>query len=275
MRKKEPKSGNGAAAAFAEVEDRLQSLAADDLSQMNANLDDAAMAGLVLADRANEESRKPLFDAIPEILMPKGMVARLERTALAAQHIALEARSEDSETQSGKADPALIQEAAEKRALMLSTIDYNLGHVESVARETTDIRLGNGYLDLARDLRRCGKIYVTHAVVLKKDTVKYDPKDVEAARDLATRIEEQVRGAQSRTKKFAGLRGRAFNELSFVYNEVKAAADFIYRSDATTRDQFPAMRVLMGIAATTRKKAEGSSAGGEASEKEEAGKGNG
>ena len=67
----------------------------------------------------------------------------------------------------------------------------------------------------------------------------------------------QVRGSQSRTKKFGALRGRVFNELTFVYSEVKAAADFIYRADETSRDQFPAMRVLMGIAATTRAKKAG------------------
>lgn len=276
MGKKDTNTTSAAAYAFTQLADRLESLVADDLMRANANLDDAAMAGLVLADRANEASRKPLFDAIPELLMEKGMVARLEKTALAAQHIALEARSEETETPNAKVDPLLIQEAADLRANMLQVIEYNLSHVESVVREVADIKLGFGYLDTARDLRRNAKLYGTHAAVLKKDTVKYDAKDLARANELAGKIEAQVRESQSRTKKFGALRGRVFNELTFVYGEVKAAADFIYRSDETSRDQFPAMRVLMGIAATTRAKKDGSveAPAGE-TERDEAGKGNG
>jgi hypothetical protein len=138
-------------ASFEQVKATLLAIPAESLTHPNLDLQSAAMAGLVLVDRARQAERAPRFALLPAAIFAKGTVDDLERLCQATLHIDVETRREATATTGVKVDLALVQEASEVRERMQKTAEYNLGHLEAVARELADIRLGTGYLDLAND----------------------------------------------------------------------------------------------------------------------------
>ena len=169
---------------FEAIKAEILALKEADLLQPNVDLEKFAMATLSIVDRANESALRARFDSLPTEEFAKGTIEALERAAQATLHVAIKVRTESAGTTKVKVDPALMQEAIEKREVMLRVIAYNLSHLASVMADAEDIRTGTGYLDAASDLSRTSAIYTEHAADLEGDTKFYDPADAAEALSL-------------------------------------------------------------------------------------------
>lgn len=240
-------------ASFDKIRTTLQSLPADALMQPNLDLQSAALAALVLVDRARQGERAARFALLPDALFPKSSLDDLEHAAHAASHVEIESTREETASTGAKVDLALVQEASALRERMLKTADYNLGHVEEVGRELADIRQGTGYLDLANDLSRLAVVYAASKSELASDKRHYDVADAGLAAALAQRIRGELRASASRSGAFAELRPRAFTELTRLYNEVRAAAQFVFRAQPDVLAEFPSLRASTAALAPARR----------------------
>ena len=220
----------------------------------------------MVVDRANAPERRARLALLPAAIFAKGSVDDLEQAAQPAMHIELEAAREGVAATGVKVDLALVTAATELRERMLKTADYNLGDREAVAREIADIRSGTGYLDLANDCVRLAALFRAHKAELAADKRHYDADDAKNADALAVRIRAEYRAAANRGEVFADLRPRAFTELTRLFNEVRAAALFVFRDDPAVTDEFPPLRsAVIALAPARRaKKAPGVLPPGEA-----------
>jgi hypothetical protein len=240
-------------ASFEKVKAALLALSPETLAQPNVDLQSAAMAALVLVDRANQPERRARFALLPAALFGKSVIDDLENVANATLHVEIESVREDAASTGVKVDVALVQQATEVRERMLKTADYNLGHLDAVAREIADIRLGSGYLDLANDCSRSAALHAAHKSELAADKRYYDADDAELAASLAKKIRAEYRAAASRSGQYSELRPRAFTELTRLYNEVRAAAQFLFRAEPAALDEFPPLRVAAAAQAPARR----------------------
>jgi len=240
-------------ASLDRVRSSLMALSPQALAQPNVDLQSAAMAALVLVDHAKHPDRHPRFALFPNALFAKSTIDDLEDMANAALYVELESSREETATTGVKVDVAVVQQATEVRERMLKTADYNLGHLESVARELAGIRLGSGYLDLANDCARLAVLYTTHKSELASDRRYYQAADAELAASLANKIRADYRAAASRSGHHAELRPRVFTELVRLYNEVRAAAQFLFRAEPAVLDEFPPLRLAAGALGPSRR----------------------
>lgn len=229
-------------ASFDRVRSTLSALPAAALTQPNMDLQSAAMAALVLVDRARHGERPARFALLPAALFAASTVDDLEHMANAALHVDVEALREGAANTNVKVDVAIVQQASELRDRMLKTAEYNLGHKETVTRELADIRTRTGYLDLANDCARLAALYAAHESDLAIDRRFYDAADADLATSLAGAIRGEYRAAATRSGQYAELRPRVFTELVRLYNEVRAAAHFLFRAEPNVIDEFPALR---------------------------------
>ncbi|MBX3197909.1 MAG: hypothetical protein KF894_07165 [Labilithrix sp.] len=241
-------------ASFDRVRSTLSALPADAIAQPNVDLQRAAMAALVLVDRARHGERSARFALLPAALFAASTVDDLEHMANAALHVDVEALREGAATTNVKVDAAVMQQATELRDRMLKTAEYNLGHKDSVARELADIRIGTGYFDLANDCARLAALYAEHKSDLALDKRFYDTADVDLAASLASAIRGEYRAAATRAGQYTDLRPRVFTELVRLYNEVRAAAHFLFRAEPNVVDDFPALRAAALGTVTRRAK---------------------
>ena len=242
-------------ASFDRVRSTLNALPASALIQPNVDLQAAAMAALVLVDRARHGERLARFALLPAALFAASTIDDLEQMAHATIHVEVEALREGAATTAVKVDVAVVQQAAEVRDRMLKTAEYNLGDKETVARELAAVRIGSGYLDLANDCTRLASLYAAYKSELAVDKRLYDPADAELAVSLAGAIRAEYRAAASRAGAYAELRPRVFTALVRLYGEVRDAALYLFRAEPNVVDEFPALRTAaVGAAARRAKK---------------------
>ena len=254
MAKKNEQDAATGKASFDRVRSTLSALPANAIAQPNMDLQSAAMAALVLVDRARHGERPARFALLPAALFAASTVDDLEHMANAALHVDVEALREGAANTNVKVDVAFVQQATELRERMLKTAEYNLGHKETVARELADIRTGTGYLDLANDCARLAALYAAHKSDLAIDKLFYDAADADRATSLAGAIRGDYRAAATRSGQYAELRPRVLSELLRLYNEVRAAAHFLFRAEPNVIDEFPALRAAAVGSSTRRAK---------------------
>ncbi len=237
---------------FEKIKSVLLNLKESELVQPNLDLEASAMAAITIAERANEPALRARFDALPAAEFSRDTIDALARAGRAALHVAIKARTESATTTAVKVDPALMQEAIEKRALMLRVLVYNLAHLPSVILEAEDIQQGTGYLDAASDLSRTSGLYTEHKDELKGDTKFYDPNDAQEAVRIASSIRESYRTSSNQSELWADFAPRVFTHLTQLYKDLQETAHWLLRKDPAARDQFPALRTAIGI--TPKKK---------------------
>jgi len=249
--------------SFALLKERLASLPEDETVAMNADLELAATAGLVLVDRARADGRAELFALLEGKLMEADILAKLERTCEAALHIVVESAREEAAQTGVKVDPVTVDRANEVKRRMLKCASYILEGNEEAEREITDIRRGTGYLDTSRDLVRLAGLYDVHLKALSKDPKNYVATDHDEALRLAKSIRDQYRASQSSAGTFIALQPKVFTEVGRLYNEVRAAAAFIFRNRPSALAEFEALRTAMatvkGRSGSSSKESEGGS----------------
>lgn len=237
---------------FAEVRDTLAAISEEKAGQVNLDLEDVVMAGLVLVDRARKDDRADFLAKLAPTFIEANLIDKLETTCLAGQYIVDNAATEGATEETYMVDAVLIEQATVVKKRMIKTIEYNLENVDSVRREVDDIKLGTGYLDLAKDLTRLANVYEGHGKALAQDKVNYRATDMAEARAQADEIRKQYRASKSKERDFDKLRPKAYAEISRLYNELREAAQFAYRKKPEISDEFEALRTAVGVANTKR-----------------------
>lgn len=235
---------NGAA-AFDKLKGRWLTLTSLEVVTLNADLDLAATAGLVLVDRARKPGRLELFEGLAPKYIEKGLVEHLELACEAAQHVVVESVKEEAVVTGFKVEALVVDRATLVRRRMLKCASYNLEGNEPAEKEIADIRLGSGYLDQARDLSRLAAMYGAHHAVLSTDKKNYVATDAAEAVELAQKIRDQYRASQSTENLYVAMRPKAFTEIQRLYNEVRATAEFIFRDKEDVKAEFEALRTAM------------------------------
>ena len=260
------------ATAFDKLRGRWVTLTTAEVATLNADLDLAATAGLVLVDRARKEGREELFAGLAPKYVEKDLLASLELACEAAQHVVVESVKEEAIVTGVKVDLAVIDRGNVVRKRMLKCTSYNLEGNEPVEKEIADIRRGTGYLDHARDLTRLAALYKVHRALLVDDKKNYVATDHDDAITLSQQIRDQYRASQSADNVFVNLRPRAFSEVQRLYNEVRDCALFIFRAQDEVKAEFEALRTAM---ASVKGRSGGGGGGGDDDDNGEEGGGGG
>ena len=230
-------------AAVVRVEPMLRQLPADDVTPPNMDPQQCAIAALAVVDRLREPARAAIFATLPEAVLERGLTDRLEQLAHALWYIHTEAKT-DVATQTGvKVDMNLVNEGVALRERMLQVLGYHFSDDEKMVAEVADIRAGTGYQDLATDLSRLNRHYEEHADALARDKRHYQPSDAARAGVIRDAIVSALRSAMNaKASDAVDLKHRAFTMLLTTYDALKAANDFVYRTQPNELAAIPTLR---------------------------------
>jgi hypothetical protein len=232
--------------ALNRVEPTLRAIAAADLTVVNADAQDAAVAALALVDIARDPARLARLKALPATIFAADTLEQLEDTAWALWFTQTKLQSESVQQTGVKVDVATYEASGQQLARMLKVLEYHVGHIPEVAAELADIRSGVGYQDRASDLVRTASLVEKHASELAADTRYYEANDATVARQYAETIIGAMRVAMGKTAaEWSDLRQRAWFRLNFLYNEVLAAAGFVFRAEPEQRGLFVPLRQVL------------------------------
>ena len=142
--------------------------------------------------------------------------------------------------QTGKLPSELVSQATALRQSMMEVCAYHFRYDARLQAQIDDIRAGQGYLDLAEDLRRLAALYRSEHKTLSADTRFYKQADAEEALHLAQRIVSELRPVRSDAAREQVW--RAFALLLKLYEEVARAARFLLKDTADTA--FPSLYVV-------------------------------
>jgi hypothetical protein len=233
----DPQAGE---AAFKKIEPRLRSLAGDAIAIPNSDAQDSSIAALALVDIVREPKRRARLSLISKELTPENAVEELELAAWATWFAHTRMLSEAAGAGGPKVDASLYQESGQHLARMLKVLEYHVGEVPEVTLELAAIRSGTGYQDRASDLVRAATLLERYRSEVEGDERWFEAGDAARARSYAEQIIESLRSSvQARVAEWADLRNRAWTELSRWYGEVRAACEFVFRSE---RELFPPLR---------------------------------
>lgn len=135
---------------------------------------------------------------------------------------------------------AVMEEATALKNRMLKLCSYYFDDDAVLSAELDDIRSGTGYLDLASDLARLEAIYKEQVGVLKRDGKLYKVDDVKDAERLVLTIRRAFNAPSSAA--WAMMAHRVFTLLDTSYEELRSAAQFVYRRTPSKAALFPSLR---------------------------------
>ena len=128
-----------------------------------------------------------------------------------------------------KLPEALVSDASALRARMLKLAGYHFDEHPVYGAEISSIRAGTGYADLSQDLERLANLFDAEQETVSTDSY-YRPEAPADARRLANQIYEQIQlQIQESDEVIASLYPKAWSLASETYNEVRAAAMFLFR----------------------------------------------
>ena len=233
--------------AYNDIRDTVAAVPEEKIAGLNIDLSQAAMAGLVLVDRAQEGGIAEKIAKLAPEFIEVDLIAKLETVCLGAQHIVDRAATEEATTQTVKVDAVVFDRATSVKNRMIKCLSYMMEGTKSVEDEIADIKLGTGYMDLAQDLTRLANLYVNHGKVVSKDPKNYRDTDLAQARADADEVRTQYRASKTQAAEWDRLRPRAYVEIVRLYTELREAVHFAYRQHSSVKDQFETLRTAVGI----------------------------
>lgn len=246
MKKAAPTRGvDPGEAALAELLPRLRALPAAQVKQ--PRLDMRAAASFVLSQivpRVSEPKLNKRLQSLPRAEFDHAAVAALQPAALACLTAQARLASAEAQRETVRLPVDLIDEATAVKTRMLRVCTYFFEDHPQLGAELSDIRAGNGYLDLAEDLTRLAAIYRAQSTTVSHDGHFYDKQDVVNATKLATRITSELRGGD-KDKTARDLAWRALALLQELYDEVASACRFLERKRDGERN-FPSLHSAAG-----------------------------
>jgi hypothetical protein len=240
-----------AMAAFTKIAPRLRAISRDVVETPNADIPIIITRILKIADAVAADSAR--FAALPDF--DASCIDDLGTIAWALWHTRVEYLAGGVNASGAQLPTDLVQPAQELRARMLRVLEYHFVNDEQIMAELASIRQGSGYLDLAMDLSRLGRLYHLHDDVLSNDKVHWRDKDQMLAINLAEKITQTIKAAQGTVVEWADMQARAWTLLRRTYDEIAAAGRFLYRQDDPLA-HFPPLNAMQPRARTARKPAE-------------------
>jgi hypothetical protein len=215
------------------------------------NLKVAATRAFKLHEEINKPDAAELVADISPVLFKRHNLALLVTAANAASYAYAmlkdaKALKDDDQT---KLPPELVKAAKAHRKHMLNVAEYNLAHLSDASKILTDIRSGQGYIDLATDLTRLASLYEAYKSILKKDQTKYNPADAQRALDLDSQITQLLEQTkQGRITLWTNQSARVATVLRTVYEDVAETGRWVLRHlpEETLAERFPSLFVGKG-----------------------------
>jgi len=195
----------------------------------NLNLEDAAIEGL----RVAREVRKPHIRSELELLHSKhfdiGLLDRIEAAAWAVWYANDSRFLAEITQQGGRISAATLERSSARRGRMLRVCEYMLGVHPVAGAIVAEIRSGRGYADLATDLTRLARLYVTYESIVSQGGAHYDANDVTGAKaDSAQILLELGESDNADVAKAKDEAGRAFAVLADIHSRIRRWAGAIW-----------------------------------------------
>jgi len=197
-----------------------------------------AIAALDVVDVLEKPDVRARFDLLHEDLFDTKHLENLEEIALAALYVRNQLLSERVANNDAKLSAVLVHDATERKDRMMRVAEYHLGDMPAVQAELASIRVGTGYVDLASDLTRLATLFEQHGDLLAGDKRWYRSDDAAAANAVALDIYREL--GPKADEQWEDLGARSVSLLRRTYDEIRVAAEFIFRDEAT-KDAFPSL----------------------------------
>lgn len=228
-------------AAYHRLKPRLDQLPPDRVVQPRAPVSAAASFVLSeIAPRLADRGLRARFAALPGSEFEHGALDDLVPAAQAALWAQARLAGADAAVPGTRLPVELLSEAEAVRRQMLSVCEYHFRDEPRLAQQVADIRLGQGYLDLAQDLQRLGALYRAEHETLKQDLRFYKAKDAEAALHLSQRITSELRSESATAARQVAWQTWAL--LLDLYEEVARAGRFLLRQAGEA--SFPSLHAV-------------------------------
>lgn len=219
--------------AFTKVEAELEGMNPENFAK--SKVDAAAVGSLVLTKlpQAITPARRARLEALPRKEFDPSTIDAASLYARALQYIAVRRANAEAITTEALVPMEVVQSATTLKREMIRVIEYNLDDPEA-QREVADIVSGQGYLDLAQDLRRLADVYTRFAPQLQVDKKRYRAQDAKRAADLADQIAPTKGGPD--VAKWMRLGGAAWTRLEATYRDVRTTVLWLHRNDGAAPD---------------------------------------
>jgi hypothetical protein len=247
---KNPKAEVMDDAGFGKLKPRLEAIPANEVVLGGANYDDATSRALGVLDALEKDpSLAQALRLLPKEHFDPTHLDELPMLVAAVIYAHDRSTTVAATTSEALVPVALVDEATQLRSRLLKLVDYQLGDDPDHAREIADIRAGGGHLDLAKDLARLRLLLIKYEHIVEQDT-KYKATDPEEAARLSLAIRTAYNSSNSNP--WADYTRRAYTLLAASNDEVRTAAQFVFRHAPARSAVFVALR------AAGRRKANGS-----------------
>lgn len=225
--------------AYEALAAELAALDARALEPGRAQYADAARAVVAAMKLVAQPAIRARFDALPAAEFAHVELDRASALAEAMLYIRQKYESAAARSSAASVPAAFVDEAMQLKSRMLEVLDYVVGDLGGMAAELASIRSGAGYTDLTQDLARLSRLYQEHRKALAADRVKYAATDARRAAELNRVILESLR--TDATAEWIDQSQRAWTLLRQAYDEVRAAALFLFRGEPERRALFPSL----------------------------------
>jgi hypothetical protein len=232
--------------AFKQLESALRAMTQDEIMPMTVDAQEAALAALALVSVARDPKRlERLSLLMPALLEPKA-IDQLELAAWATWYAHTQLQTELAQAKGAKVDADTYEASGRHLNKLLKLVEYHVGDQPRVAVELADIRSGAGYQDRATDLVRAAALFDRHHDELEQDARYYDAGLGDGARRYAEAIVESLRASLGRTAaEWSDLRSRAWSQMVQLYDQVRAAGEYVFRNEPEQADLFQKLRQVV------------------------------
>ncbi|WP_437989446.1 hypothetical protein [Sorangium sp. So ce145] len=235
----DPAAGKKALEALAPELDRL---AEAELITVRVDVEAATYAALGVVGFVSSPDVRARFARLPREEFDVTHVDELELACFAALHALAEARAAGALETEARLPVALVTEALEVETRMQALCEYQLADDPAIKPELDRLRPGTGHRDLANDLLGYARIYELRADVVKADPKHYRADDAAHARELAGAMIQKLSTAMTPRARDAFDRYvRVWTLLCLRYEEVRAAALWLWRKSSRTQERFPSL----------------------------------
>lgn len=235
----DPAAGKKALEALAPELDRL---AEAELTTVRMDVEAATYAALGVVGFVSSPDVRARFARLPREEFDVTHVDELELACFAALHALAEARAAGALETEARLPVALVTEALEVEARMQALCEYQLADDPAIKPELDRLRPGTGHRDLANDLLGYARIYELRADVVKADPKHYRADDAARARELAGAMIQKLSTAMTpRARQAFDRYVRVWTLLCLHYEEVRAAALWLWRKSSRIQERFPSL----------------------------------
>lgn len=230
-------AGKSALDAFAS---RREAIPRDRVRTPNADVEVCAIFVMGIARRVNEPALYARFARLPEEEFDIAHVRELGLLAQAAWYARTQLATASATSTEAKLPVTLVQRAAERKARMLKVVTYLFDDHPRIGPEVADIILGTGYRDLASDLIRLAKIYLSERAAVEMDPRHYRADDeADALRDAEEIIAHLGEARGNAERMWADIVARSWTLLVQSYSEVTAAGCWLLRNEGAAEIFLP------------------------------------